>query len=202
MKQPRETIHIPLFKMNNRSDRTNKKNKHIKFQTRCQRINHAQIDAMIATDQGAHKICMSDSRKIERERSTTVLVSQALILPIVPFIGELQRNWHQHWQDLSEFRVFVDLFSRRCCCYCESISILFFLLRYIHNKFNRLCEWKIKATEKSILLSHLIHAITIKRKIFSSFDVSFVYFRATNHKCFGYSQERIGKKGKWIEKKR
>lgn len=80
MKQPRETIHIPLFKMNNRSDRTNKKNKHIKFQTRCQRINHAQIDAMIATDQGAHKICMSDSRKIERERerSTTVLVSQAL----------------------------------------------------------------------------------------------------------------------------
>lgn len=77
MKQPRETIHILHFKMNNRSDRTNKKNKHIKFQTRCQRINHAQIDAMIATDQGAHKICMSDSRKIERERerSTTALVT-------------------------------------------------------------------------------------------------------------------------------
>lgn len=51
----RETIHIPHLKWI--TDQTGQiKNKRIKFQTRCQRINHAQIDAMIATDQGTAHI--------------------------------------------------------------------------------------------------------------------------------------------------
>lgn len=172
MKQPRETIHIPHFKMNNRSDRTNKKNKHIKFQTRCQRINHAQIDAMIATDQGAHKICMSDSRKIERER-------EKHNCSCVP--GSHSSNRSVYWRIATQLTSTLTRFIRvsRLCRLIFSWMLLLLWINfdfvfsssvwYIHNKFNRLCEWKIKATEKSILLSHLIHAITIKWKIFSNF---------------------------------